>query len=144
MRAANISATRPTRRRHAIITSPPNRSCGISRPMDRTRCAASRFPRRCYSIARAWKIRYVQYADADFSARVLPSERLGIMGPVLRGTTGEYLAVTFLNRSWRPLSMHPHGVKYDKDSEGTFYKSASGTGGRRCAGREIYLRLASR
>lgn len=75
-----------------------------------------------------WKIRYVQYADPEFTARVLPTERLGILGPVLRGTTGEYLAVTFLNRSWRPLSMHPHGVKYDKDSEGTFYKSDSGLG----------------
>jgi hypothetical protein len=76
----------------------------------------------------AWKIRYVQYADANFTARVLPAERLGIMGPVLRGTTGEYLAVTFLNRSWRPLSMHPHGVRYDKDSEGSFYQPAPGLG----------------
>src|SRR6187402_1843635 len=41
----------------------------------------------------AWKIRYVQYADANFTARVLPTERLGIMGPVLRGVEGEYLAV---------------------------------------------------
>ncbi len=76
----------------------------------------------------AWKIRYVQYANADFSARVLPTERLGIMGPVLRGTTGDFLAVTFLNRAWRPLSMHPHGVKYDKDSEGSFYQPAPGLG----------------
>lgn len=76
----------------------------------------------------AWKIRYVQYADANFSARVLPAERLGIMGPVLRGTTGQYLAVTFLNRSWLPLSMHPHGVKYDKDSEGSYYQPAPGLG----------------
>ncbi len=76
----------------------------------------------------SWKVRYVQYADADFTARVLPTERLGIMGPVLRGTTGEYLAVTFLNRAWLPLSMHPHGVKYDKDSEGSFYKPAPGRG----------------
>jgi FtsP/CotA-like multicopper oxidase with cupredoxin domain len=76
----------------------------------------------------AWKIRYVQYADANFSARVLPTERLGILGPVLRGTTGQYLEVTFLNRAWRPLSMHPHGVKYDKDSEGSYYKPVQGLG----------------
>lgn len=76
----------------------------------------------------AWKIRYVQYADSHFSARVLPSERLGILGPVLRGTTGEYLAVTVLNRSWRPVSMHPHGLRYDKDSEGSFYKPNPGLG----------------
>lgn len=76
----------------------------------------------------SWKIRYVQYADANFSARVLPEERLGILGPVLRGTTGEYIEVTFLNRAWLPLSMHPHGVKYDKDSEGSYYKPAPGHG----------------
>ncbi len=76
----------------------------------------------------SWKVRYVQYADDTFSARILPMERLGILGPVLRGVTGEYLAVTFLNRSWMPLSMHPHGVKYDKDSEGSFYKPSPGRG----------------
>ncbi|WP_162145302.1 multicopper oxidase domain-containing protein [Chthoniobacter flavus] len=76
----------------------------------------------------SWKIRYIQYADPQFSARVLPTERLGILGPVLRGTTGEYLAVTVLNRSWRPISMHPHGAHYDKDSEGSFYKPNPGLG----------------
>ena len=76
----------------------------------------------------AWKIRYVQYADPNFTARVLPSERLGILGPVLRGTTGEYLAVTVLNRSWRPVSMHPHGLRYDKDNEGSYYKPNPGLG----------------
>jgi len=76
----------------------------------------------------SWKIRYVQYADANFTARVLPAERLGILGPVLRGTTGEYLAITLLNRSWRPISMHPHGLRYDKDSEGSYYKPNPGLG----------------
>lgn len=76
----------------------------------------------------SWKIRYVQYADADFTARVLPAERLGILGPVLRGVTGEYISVTFLNRSWRPVSMHPHGVHYDKESEGSYYKPSPGLG----------------
>ena len=76
----------------------------------------------------SWKIRYVQYADPNFSARVLPSDRLGIMGPVLRGVAGEYIAVTFLNRSWAPVSMHPHGLRYDKDSEGSYYKPAPGRG----------------
>jgi FtsP/CotA-like multicopper oxidase with cupredoxin domain len=47
--------------------------------------------------------------------------RLGILGPVLRGVVGEYIEITFLNRTGLPLSMHPHGVKYDKDSEGSYY-----------------------
>ena len=74
------------------------------------------------------KIRYVQYTDATFAAKVFPTPRLGILGPVLRGVVGEFLAVTFLNRASQPLSMHPHGVKYDKDSEGAFYEPKPGLG----------------
>lgn len=75
-----------------------------------------------------WKIRYVQYADPEFTARILPDPRLGILGPVLRGLPGDYIEVTFLNRAWLPLSMHPHGLKYDKASEGSYYKPDPGAG----------------
>jgi hypothetical protein len=74
------------------------------------------------------KIRYIQYTDEHFETRATQAGRLGILGPVLRGTVGEYLAVTFLNRSDRPLSIHPHGVKYDKDSEGAAYFPNPGLG----------------
>lgn len=74
------------------------------------------------------KVRYVEYTDATFSARMIETPRLGILGPVLRGVGGEYLAVTFHNRTMRPLSMHPHGVTYDKDSEGAYYFPAPGRG----------------
>jgi FtsP/CotA-like multicopper oxidase with cupredoxin domain len=74
------------------------------------------------------KIRYVQYTDETFGAKVIQNPRLGILGPVLRGVAGEFLAVTFVNRTSRPLSMHPHGVKYDKDSEGSYYQPKPGLG----------------
>ncbi len=74
------------------------------------------------------KLRYVQYTDATFTTKVAGTPSLGILGPVLRGVVGEFLAVTFLNRTNQPLSMHPHGVKYDKDSEGAFYQPAPGKG----------------
>lgn len=74
------------------------------------------------------KIRYVQYTDATFSAKVMPNPRLGILGPVLRGVVGDHLVVTFFNRTERPLSMHPHGAKYDKDSEGALYEPKPGLG----------------
>ncbi|MBV9657120.1 MAG: multicopper oxidase domain-containing protein, partial [Verrucomicrobia bacterium] len=86
------------------------------------------FPTQLLLNRASWKIRYVQYADPNFTARVLPTERLGILGQVLRGVTGQYLRVTFLNRAWRAMSMHPHGVKYDKDSEGSYYKPVEGRG----------------
>ncbi|MBN8247061.1 MAG: multicopper oxidase domain-containing protein, partial [Verrucomicrobia bacterium] len=38
------------------------------------------------------------------------------------------LAVTFLNRASQPLSMHPHGVRYDKDNEGSYYLPRPGLG----------------
>lgn len=74
------------------------------------------------------KIRYVQYTDATFTTKVFQNPRLGILGSVLRGLAGEFLAVTFLNRGGQPLSMHPHGVKYDKDSEGSHYQPRPGLG----------------
>ncbi len=74
------------------------------------------------------KLRYVQYTDQTFSVRANQSEHLGILGPVLRARTGEFIAVTFLNKTDRPLSMHPHGVKYDKDSEGSSYFPERGLG----------------
>lgn len=67
------------------------------------------------------KVRYIQYVDGTFTTRVPAAPRLGILGPVLRGVVGDYLEITFWNRTALPLSMHAHGVKYDKDSEGTYY-----------------------
>src|SRR5688500_3785780 len=76
----------------------------------------------------AMKIRYVQYTDETFSVRAIQPNHLGILGPVLRAQAGDFLSVTFLNRADRPLSMHPHGVKYDKDSEGASYFPERGLG----------------
>ena len=74
------------------------------------------------------KTRYIQYTDATFTVKAPENPSLGILGPVLRGVVGDYLAVTFLNRTNQSLSMHPHGVKYDKDSEGAFYQPGPGKG----------------
>ncbi|MGC4017347.1 MAG: multicopper oxidase domain-containing protein [Luteolibacter sp.] len=74
------------------------------------------------------KLRYRQYTDATFTTRALPDERLGILGPVMRGVTGEYIVVTLLNRLSTPVSLHPHGVRYDKDSEGSSYLTERGLG----------------
>jgi uncharacterized cupredoxin-like copper-binding protein len=72
-----------------------------------------------------WKVRYVQYTDQTFTQKVPQPARLGILGPVLRGVVGEYIEVTFLNRALGGVfSMHPHGVKYDKDSEGSYHSDA--------------------
>lgn len=74
------------------------------------------------------KLRYIQYTDATFTQRVIPNPALGVMGPVLRGVVGEYLVVTFHNRATVPVSMHPHGVRYDRDSEGAYHFPTPGRG----------------
>jgi FtsP/CotA-like multicopper oxidase with cupredoxin domain len=44
------------------------------------------------------------------------------MGPLIRGAVGDTIKVVFRNRlSDNTVSIHPHGVWYDKDSEGSPY-----------------------
>src|SRR6185369_15616006 len=38
------------------------------------------------------------------------------------------------NRTTQPLSLHPHGVRYDKDSEGAYYRPGPGRGAAVAAG----------
>src|SRR5690606_8229408 len=37
------------------------------------------------------KSRFFEYADGTFQQRVMPCERLGIMGPVMRGVVGDFI-----------------------------------------------------
>src|SRR5262249_45243834 len=67
------------------------------------------------------KSRYIEYTDATFSIRKPQPEWLGILGPVIRGEGGDSIVCRILNRSQKPHSIHPHGLRYDKDNEGAFY-----------------------
>jgi FtsP/CotA-like multicopper oxidase with cupredoxin domain len=67
------------------------------------------------------KTRYIEYTDATFSVQKPQPEWLGILGPILRAEVGDTLLVTFLNRSEKAHSIHPHGLHYDKDNEGAAY-----------------------
>jgi hypothetical protein len=92
-----------------------------------------------------WKVRYFQYTDGTFTKRVPQTPRLGILGPVLRGVVGQYLAVTFLNREISGIySMHPHGVKYDRDSEGSYHTGDAGVIGLEAGDVKKNAREASR
>jgi hephaestin len=67
---------------------------------------------------------YREYTDETFT-KLKPRgpewEHLGILGPVLRAEVGETIKVVFKNNATRAYSMHPHGVFYDKHSEGSGY-----------------------
>lgn len=76
------------------------------------------------------KARYVEYTDATFTMVVeRPPEwaHLGLVGPLLRAAVGDTFRVTFRNNASFPTTMHAHGVRYDKDSEGAPY--VDGTSG---------------
>jgi FtsP/CotA-like multicopper oxidase with cupredoxin domain len=77
---------------------------------------------------------YREYTDATFT-RLKPRpkewEHLGFLGPLLRAEVGDTIQVVFKNNLRFPVSMHPHGVFYQKDSEGAPYQDGSGGEGKK-------------
>src|SRR5207237_2459792 len=70
------------------------------------------------------KALFREYTDATFATLKARSEdwvHLGILGPVLRAEVGDTIKVVFKNNASRPYSIHPHGVFYEKASEGSMY-----------------------
>ena len=73
---------------------------------------------------------YREYTDATFATlkpRPPEWEHLGILGPLIRAEVGDTIRVVFLNHTNGFYTIHPHGLAYDKGSEGAFY--ADGTKG---------------
>jgi hephaestin len=71
---------------------------------------------------------YREYTDETFTKlkpRAPEWEHTGILGPILRAEVGDTLKVYFKNNATHPYSMHPHGVFYEKGSEGSIYNDGS-------------------
>ena len=71
---------------------------------------------------------YREYTDDSFSTlkvRAADEQYLGLLGPILRGEVGDTIKVVFKNKASHPYSMHPHGVFYQKDSEGADYNDGT-------------------
>lgn len=67
---------------------------------------------------------YREYTDDTFTTekkRPPEWEHLGIMGPLIRAEVGDTIVVRFRNKATHAYSIHPHGVSYDRSSEGTPY-----------------------
>lgn len=74
------------------------------------------------------KVLYREYTDSTFRTikpRAPEWEHLGFLGPLIRAEVGDTIRVVFQNHAQRPYSMHPHGVFYNKDSEGAPYADGS-------------------
>ncbi len=73
-------------------------------------------------------LKYVGYTDDTFSEKLEQNDpTLGILGPVIRAEVGDQIEVVFKNMSTKTVSVHPHGVFYDKASEGA--PTGDGTSG---------------
>ena len=76
-----------------------------------------------------YKAHFVEYTDVSFvtiKPRAAEWEHLGILGPVIRANVGDTIKVVFRNKTQdMTTSMHPHGVFYKKESEGTHYQDGT-------------------
>lgn len=74
------------------------------------------------------KAQYREYTDSTFTTlkpRPVAWAHLGLLGPLLRAQVGDTIRVVFRNNTRFPMSMHPHGVAYDKASEGAGYADST-------------------
>jgi len=74
---------------------------------------------------------YRGYTDDTFKTlapRAAQWEHLGMLGPPIHAEVGDTIKVVFKNNTPYPASVHPHGVLYDKASEGADYED--GTSGK--------------
>jgi FtsP/CotA-like multicopper oxidase with cupredoxin domain len=70
------------------------------------------------------KALYREYTDATFTQfkqRPPEWEHLGLLGPLIRAEVGDTIKVVFKNNLKFRASLHPHGVFYEKQSEGSPY-----------------------
>lgn len=63
---------------------------------------------------------YRHYTDGSYSTEIPKPPWLGFLGPILRAEVGDVIVIHLKNFASRPYSLHPHGVFYNKDSEGDF------------------------
>ena len=74
------------------------------------------------------KALYREYTDGTFTTLKPQPSWLGTLGPIIRAEVGDTIVVHFKNNTRFAFSVHPHGVFYNKDSEGAPYNDGtSGT-----------------
>lgn len=74
------------------------------------------------------KSQYREYTDNTFTTlKPVPAEwqHLGILGPAIHAEVGDTIRIVFKNNTRFPASMHPHGVLYEKNSEGAGYEDGT-------------------
>ncbi|XP_061596610.1 ferroxidase HEPHL1 [Cololabis saira] len=67
------------------------------------------------------KAMFRQYTDGSYSRLAPRPDWLGFLGPILRAEVDDVIVVHLKNFASRSYSIHPHGVFYEKNSEGALY-----------------------
>ncbi len=78
------------------------------------------------------KALYREYTDPTFTVlkpRPPEWEHLGVLGPLVRAEVGDTIVVHAKNNARFSFSFHPHGVFYQKNSEGAPYNDGEGVNG---------------
>lgn len=68
---------------------------------------------------------YKEYSDATYTDEVAKPTWLGFLGPLIQAEVGDVILIHLKNFASRPYTIHPHGVFYEKDSEGSLYPDGS-------------------
>ncbi|HET6436996.1 MAG TPA: multicopper oxidase domain-containing protein [Anaeromyxobacter sp.] len=71
---------------------------------------------------------YREYTDGTFrkqKERPAGWEHLGILGPLIRAEVGDRVHVLFRNNTKLTVTMHPHGLQYEKNAEGAPYEDGT-------------------
>ncbi|KAG8580846.1 hypothetical protein GDO81_007441 [Engystomops pustulosus] len=71
------------------------------------------------------KALYFQYTNDLYTEEIKKPDWLGFLGPIMRAEVGDTIIIHLKNLASRPYSLHPHGVQYTKESEGSLYPDHS-------------------
>lgn len=61
---------------------------------------------------------YLQYTDLTFRQEIEKPKWMGFLGPIISAEEDDTVVVHLKNMASRTYSIHPHGINYNKSSEG--------------------------
>nr|XP_055194401.1 hephaestin isoform X6 [Nyctereutes procyonoides] len=106
--------------------APKGRNVIMDKPLDNDTVASSFLKSDKNRIGSNYKKTiYKEYRDGSYMDEMVQPAWLGFLGPVLQAEVGDVILIHLKNFATRPYTIHPHGVFYEKDSEGSLYPDGS-------------------
>lgn len=106
--------------------APKGRNVITNQPLDSDTVASSFLKSDKNRIGGSYKKTiYKEYRDSSYMNEMAQPAWLGFLGPVLQAEVGDVILIHLKNFASRPYTIHPHGVFYEKDSEGSLYPDGS-------------------